>query len=103
MDLPESNNVNEYNDNDDQKETTKEDINQETVIDRNGAGDTYIINKDEPDGAECADQFSDDEVFTMSSRRADSLVTFKNAAFTWGKRSDMLLEVDDLEIPAGES
>lgn len=103
MELPESNNVNECNDNEDQKKTTKEERNQETYIARNEVNDTYIINKDEPDGGECGDQFSDDEVFTMPARRADALVTFRNAAFTWGKRSDMLLEVDDLEIPAGES
>ena len=100
MELPESNNINEEVE--DQKKTTKEDKNQETFIDRNEVNDTYVISKDEPDGAESVDQFSDDEVFSMPTRRAESLVTFRNAAFTWGKRSDMLLEVDDLEIPAGK-
>lgn len=103
MELPESNNIDESKDDEDQKKTTKDDRNLEAFIDRNEVTDTYIINKDEPDGPESMDQFSDDEVFSMPTRRPESLVTFRNAAFTWGKRSDMLLEVDDLEIPAGES
>lgn len=101
LELPESNNVREYNCKG-QQTTTKENLNQDTVIDKDDDDDNYL-NKDDFDGAECVDQFSDDEISNKPTGRSEYVVTFKNAAFTWGKRSDMLLEVDDLEIPAGES
>ncbi|PZC84367.1 hypothetical protein B5X24_HaOG200320 [Helicoverpa armigera] len=99
LELPESNNVQEGKDEERKKST--EDRSQEVFLDRNESEDSNVISKDETDG-ECVDQFSDDEVFTMATRRSGPLVTFKNAAFTWGKRSDMLLEIDDLEIPTGK-
>ncbi|KAH9643886.1 hypothetical protein HF086_012761 [Spodoptera exigua] len=97
LELPESNNVNEEN-LEDQRNTTKEDRNQK--IDKNDIDDHYVINNDEQDGTECVDQFSDDEVYSLPARKSDSLVTFRNAAFSWGKGSEMSLEVDDLDIPA---
>ncbi|KAF9410974.1 hypothetical protein HW555_010106 [Spodoptera exigua] len=99
LELPESNNVNEEN-LEDQRNTTKEDRNQK--IDKNDIDDHYVINNDEQDGTECVDQFSDDEVYSLPARKSDSLVTFRNAAFSWGKGSEMSLEVDDLDIPAGK-
>lgn len=100
MELPESNNVSEANW-EDPKNTTKEDRNKKN--DKNDIDDNFAMNNDEQDGTECVDQFSDDEVYTLPAPKSESLVKFRNAAFSWGKASDMLLEVDDLDIPAGES
>ncbi|XP_035436877.2 ATP-binding cassette sub-family C member Sur-like [Spodoptera frugiperda] len=99
LELPESNNVSEANW-EDPKNTTKEDRNKKN--DKNDIDDNFAMNNDEQDGTECVDQFSDDEVYTLPAPKSESLVKFRNAAFSWGKASDMLLEVDDLDIPAGK-
>lgn len=99
MELPESNNISETN-YEDPKKQTREDRSDET-FDRDEVDNNYIINKDDSDGAEGVDQFSDEEICN-GVPRMEIAVAFKNAAFTWGKRSDMLLEVDDLDIPAGK-
>ncbi|CAD0196745.1 unnamed protein product [Chrysodeixis includens] len=100
LELPESNNVSEHN-YEEPKKQRSEDRNDETFIDRDEVDNNYIINKDDSDGGEGVDQFSDEEIYN-GVPRMEIAVTFKNAAFTWGKRSDMLLEVDDLDIPAGK-
>lgn len=53
------------------------------------------------DEGDAEDQFSDDEHCGTSSNQ-EYVVRFRNAAFSWGMKNDMLLEVDDLDIPAGE-
>lgn len=52
------------------------------------------------DDGDAEDHFSDDENCGMPSNQ-EYIVRFRNAAFSWGLRNDMLLDVDDLDIPAG--
>ncbi|KOB78708.1 putative ATP-binding cassette transporter sub-family C member 8 [Operophtera brumata] len=47
------------------------------------------------------DNFSDDET-TDPLSKSDIVVTFKNAAFNWGIKDDLLLEIDCLDIPSGK-
>lgn len=57
--------------------------------------------KDEAGDGECGDQFSDEEENSLPVANQEYLVRFKNAAFTWGMKSDALLEIEDLDIPTG--
>lgn len=98
LDLPESNNVGneitEYeellnkpnvpcNDNTHQNDVPSHDV---------------MANKDEMCEIEFAEQLSNESHVNKSE--SSQLVTFRNAAFTWGVKDD-LLEVGDLEIPTG--
>ncbi|XP_075969494.1 sulfonylurea receptor isoform X2 [Anticarsia gemmatalis] len=105
LELPESNNVAEDKEvyvQNSKTDGSHELFLSEEVADKEIMDSNDPVIKDESDGAECVDQFSDDEVSNMPARIPDYIVSFKNAALTWGKSNDMLLEVDDLDIPAGK-
>lgn len=60
---------------------------------------------DKDDEKETDDAENDDTVFDAEISdhvaKSDIVVRFRNAAFTWGMKDDILLEIEDLEIPAG--
>lgn len=56
--------------------------------------------QDEAADVECGDQFSDEEVSYPSNQ--EYVIRFRNAAFSWGVKNDALVELDDLDIPAGQ-
>jgi hypothetical protein len=93
LELPESNNVREEDIDDLEKST---DAFNDAFIDNTPEDNTIDVVKEEPDG----DQFSDDESFEMPGKY-EYEVRFRNAAFSWGMKNDMLLEIDDLDIPTG--
>lgn len=67
--------------------------------------DVSFWDKDDCKGAEDAendDNFSDDDS-TDQVGRSDIIIKFRSAAFTWGMKDDVLLEIEDLEIPAGKT
>lgn len=91
--------------NDEYKKPIKLNDNQEVfceVSDKDEVDNNEALGKDDSDGAECVDQFSDDEANNGPTRINEHMVSFKNAALTWGKSNDMLLELDDLDIPSGK-
>lgn len=57
--------------------------------------------KEESRDGQCEDQFSDEEDNSLPVANQEYLIRFRNAAFTWGMKSDALLEIEDLDIPAG--
>lgn len=57
-------------------------------------------NENETGDAENDDNFSDEEIPDIVAN-SKMLVKFRNAAFTWGMKDDILLEIEDLEIPSG--
>lgn len=101
MELPESNNVIE--DSEDLREHRKTDRFNDAFVenvpdDNTGWEDDH---KDEAGDEECGDQFSDEEENSLLVANQEYLIRFRNAAFTWGMKSDALLEIEDLDIPAG--
>lgn len=99
--LPESNNVKEDNcvDNEENKPSDRfNDAFVDNTPEDNSLWESDLA-KDETADVECGDQFSDDE--TAANGNQEFVVRFRNAAFSWGK-NDALLEVDDLDIPAGK-
>lgn len=102
MELPEANSVTAEDNNDDQRKPDKfndsfveNSPDEETSFwDRE---DDHVINDGEND-----DQFSDEDVFGATPK-SETLIRFRNAAFTWGMKSDTLLELDDLDIPTGKN
>lgn len=103
MELPESNNVDE-NDSHNRAIAAKLNRNEEIfseLSEKDDVDNNVFVIRNETDGTECIDHFPDDDINNMSSRIPDYIVRFKNAALTWGKSNDMLLEIDDLDIPAG--
>ncbi|RVE50110.1 hypothetical protein evm_005316 [Chilo suppressalis] len=95
LELPESNNV-------------REDDNDEHNKSSNIFNDAFIGNAPEDvleevckeDEGDVEDQFSDDENSGIYPNN-EYLVRFRNAAFSWGVKNEMLLEVEDLDIPEG--
>lgn len=102
MELPESNNVNEDNEDVREQKKTPDRFNDafvENVPDDNFGWEDGA--KDEPGEVECGEQFSDEEENSLPVANQEYLIRFRNAAFTWGMKSDALLEIEDLDIPAG--
>lgn len=101
MELPESNNVNEDNEDVREQKKTSDRFNDafvENVPDDNFGWEDD--SKDEAGDGECQDQFSDEEN-SLPVANQEYLIRFRNAAFTWGMKSDALLEIEDLDIPTG--
>ncbi|XP_063821698.1 ATP-binding cassette sub-family C member Sur-like [Ostrinia nubilalis] len=98
LELPESNNVRE----DCLSENSRKpsDIFNDAFVD-NVPDDNSMVEDGVKDIVDAEDQFSDDENCGISSNQ-EYVVRFRNAAFSWGMKNDMLLEVDDLDIPAGK-
>ncbi|CAB3242093.1 unnamed protein product [Arctia plantaginis] len=104
LELPESNNVDE-NDSHNRAIAAKLKRNEEIfpkLSEKDDVDNNDFVIRNESDGAECIDHFPDDDVNNMSSQIPDYIVSFKNAALTWGKSNEMPLEIDDLDIPAGK-
>lgn len=102
MELPESNNVNE--DNEDVREHKKNSDRFNDAFVENIPDDNFgweDDGKDETGDGECGDQFSDEEENSLPVANQEYLIRFRNAAFTWGMKSDALLEIEDLDIPTG--
>ncbi|XP_026329931.1 ATP-binding cassette sub-family C member Sur-like isoform X2 [Hyposmocoma kahamanoa] len=102
LELPESNNV--YEDNEDVCEHKKTSDRFNDAFVENVPDDNFgwqDDSKDEAGDGECEDQFSDEENSLLVANQ-EYLIRFRNAAFTWGMKSDALLEIEDLDIPAGK-
>lgn len=103
LELPESNNV--MDDKCIEYETTEVNENKEIyfeISEKDEMDNNDLLIKDVCDRMECVDKFPDDELNNVSTPIPEYIVSFKNAALTWGKSNDMLLEIDDLDIPAGK-
>ncbi|XP_028037616.1 ATP-binding cassette sub-family C member Sur-like isoform X1 [Bombyx mandarina] len=99
LDLPESNNVgNEFTDYEELSNKPNVPCNDNTHQNDEPSHD-LMANKDEMCEIEFAERLSNESHVNKSE--FSQLVTFRNAAFTWGVKDD-LLEVGDLEIPSGK-
>lgn len=101
LELPEANNVTAEDNNDDQR---KPDKFNDAFVENSPDEETSFWEKEDENvisDGEKDDQFSDDET-SNSNPKSEYLVRFRNAVFTWGMKNDTLLEVDDLDIPAGK-
>lgn len=109
LDLPESNNVQEDEDNDDagnQKQKTN--VFNEAFIDHKPEDEDSFTETDKIDNQALNnldnDNDSDDEIPSPTIDDTQPLVKFQNALFSWGIRNDnSQIEVDDLDIPPGLS
>ncbi|KAL4702536.1 hypothetical protein ACJJTC_001421, partial [Scirpophaga incertulas] len=93
LELPESNNVG------DDDITISTDIFNEAFIDNTPEEEVEDVPKNEEEQIE--DRFSDDDNCDQSAQY-EYEVRFRNVTFSWGVKNDMVLEVDDLDIPAGK-
>lgn len=96
LELPESNNIREDNFNENLSKST--DIFNDAFVD-NAPEDNPMAEDVSKDEGDAEDHFSDDENILSSCQ--EYVVRFRNAAFSWGLKNEMLLEVEDLDIPAG--
>lgn len=97
LELPESNNIRE--DNIDEHLSKSTDVFNDAFVD-NAPEDNPMAEDAAKDEGDTEDHFSDDE--NISSSYQEYVVRFRNAAFSWGMKNDTLLEIDDLDIPAGQ-
>lgn len=97
LELPESNNIRE--DNIDEHLSKSTDVFNDAFVD-NAPEDNPMAEDATKDEGDTEDHFSDDE--NVSSSYQEYVVRFRNAAFSWGMKNDTLLEIDDLDIPAGQ-
>lgn len=101
IELPEANNLTAEGNFDDYSKLDKFN---DAFVDNSPVEEATFWDKDDAENnagdAENVDNFSDDET-TDAVAKSDIVVKFKNAAFNWGMKDDLLLEIDDLEIPAG--
>ncbi|KAM3963463.1 LOW QUALITY PROTEIN: sulfonylurea receptor [Aphomia sociella] len=96
LDLPEANNVMECDNT--QIVTKPTDILNNAFINSphdtlptDNTGNKYELGDD--------DQFSDDEKISNDYKY---VIKFRNAVYSWGMKNDILLEIDDLDIPSGK-
>lgn len=99
LELPEASNVTAEDNNNEQQ---RKDAFNDAFVDQTPEEEKTFWDKDDEDketkDAE-DDNFPVDTADTVSN--FDYVVRFRNAAFTWGIKTDILIEVDDLDIPAG--
>ncbi|CAH0748153.1 unnamed protein product [Diatraea saccharalis] len=95
LELPESNNVREE---ENENLNKPSDVFNDAFIDNTPEGATEEAGREDDEDVE--DQFSDDENCGTCPNN-EYLIRFRNANFTWGTKTDMLLEVDELDIPEG--
>ncbi|KAJ2952805.1 hypothetical protein O0L34_g7165 [Tuta absoluta] len=97
LELPESSNVNE--DKFDTEQGKSDRFNDAFV--GTTPDDTMWEEDGKEDGDE-ADQISDEENSHVIDQKEDYIVKLRNTVFSWGMKTDALLEVDNLDIPAGK-
>ncbi|XP_049867154.1 ATP-binding cassette sub-family C member 3 [Pectinophora gossypiella] len=99
LELPESNNVREDNfDHSGQRKCSDDSKNE---ADEAMPEDASVWDEEGKEGPETEEQSSEDEMSALAQSQ-EYLVRFRNAAFSWGMKSDALLEVDDLDLPPGK-
>ncbi|XP_072943840.1 ATP-binding cassette sub-family C member Sur [Epargyreus clarus] len=105
LELPESSNVREDNNDDYCPQTIPKmrvnNLKRNNMCADSSEGEMIRPVQNEAVNLDSEEQFSDDDTCNME-QELEYLVRFRNAAFSWKMKDNTWLDIDDLEIPAGK-